>query len=260
MKGILPFMFILSIVFISGCAQYDGTTTTTLATTTTVQPIPSVTANDQSIVDSKVTVASVFSVGPGWIVIHVDADGAPGTVIGNSPVVDGENADVVVTIDESAATTTLYAMLHTDVGEAGTFEFPGDDVPVKVDDKIVLSPFQIISEQETTTTLAATTVTVETRSTGFSPKTVTIKAGDTVKFVNNNPARTSWPASVVHPTHTTYPGSSINKCGTSEAANIFDACKGLALDEGFSFTFNEVGTWNYHDHLSPSVTGTVIVE
>ncbi|MEK6824273.1 MAG: hypothetical protein AABY02_00300, partial [Nanoarchaeota archaeon] len=63
-----------------------------------------------------------------------------------------------------------------------------------------------------------------------------------------------------HPSHKNYPGSDIAKCGTSEASTIFDACKGLAQGESYSFTFNEVGSWNYHDHLNPNLRGTVIVE
>ena len=101
--------------------------------------------------------------------------------------------------------------------------------------------------------------TVEMNSNGFNPQTVTINKGDKVTWVNldTNP---HWPASAFHPTHTAYPGSGIQKCGTSEQSNIFDACKGLGPEETYSFTFNEVGEWNYHDHLNPSLFGKVIVQ
>jgi hypothetical protein len=58
-------------------------------------------------------------------------------------VVDGENTDVVIEIDVAAATETLYAMLHTDVGEVGTYEFPGDDVPVTADGEVVTPSFTV---------------------------------------------------------------------------------------------------------------------
>lgn len=101
---------------------------------------------------------------------------------------------------------------------------------------------------------------VEIIGSGFSPSTLTINKGDTILFQNIHPEE-SWPASVVHPTHTVYPGSGISKCGTAEENMIFDACGGLSPDYGtYSFTFNEVGTWNYHDHLDTGKTGTIIVQ
>lgn len=101
--------------------------------------------------------------------------------------------------------------------------------------------------------------TVEISSSGFSPKTMTIAKGDTVTFVSMG-GGSHWPASAIHPTHTVYPGSSINKCNTDERSEIFDACEGLSEGESFSFTFNEVGTWNYHDHLNPSNFGSITVQ
>ncbi len=100
---------------------------------------------DQEIIDGTVTVARVFSQGPGWIVIHAQADGKPGPILGYSPVVNGENKDVVVRIDQSQVTDTLYAMLHVDAGIVGTFEFPnGADVPVKVGDTIITPSFSVM--------------------------------------------------------------------------------------------------------------------
>ena len=110
--------------------------------------------------------------------------------------------------------------------------------------------------QQPTATPAATNV-IEITASGFNPSSLTIKAGETVTWLNNGNAPT-WPASAVHPTHRVYPGSDITKCGTGET--IFDACKGLANGESFSFTFNNKGTWGYHDHLNPSLFGKIVVE
>ena len=104
---------------------------------------------------------------------------------------------------------------------------------------------------------ASDTMVVKITSSGFEPKMLTVKAGTMVTFVNGD-SNKHWPASAMHPTHTLYPGSGIEKCGTGEA--IFDACQGLAQGDSFSFTFNEKGSWKYHDHLRVSSTGTVIVE
>lgn len=103
------------------------------------------------------------------------------------------------------------------------------------------------------------TVAVTYTDSGFDPNNITIKAGDTVRFVNGSSA-SFWPASAFHPTHTTYPGSNITKCGTPEAINIFDACRAHTPGESYSFTFNEIGKWNYHNHLSASFFGSIVVQ
>ena len=103
------------------------------------------------------------------------------------------------------------------------------------------------------------TKTIEITALGFSPSPLTISAGDTVIFLNKDTAN-HWPASAMHPTHTVYPGSGIEKCGTSEQSSIFDACKGLKQGESFSFTFNQKGSWSYHDHLILGKFGKIIVQ
>ena len=78
----------------------------------------------------------------------------------------------------------------------------------------------------------------------FSPSEVKIKKGGKVTWVNKgqNPV---WPASNPHPIHTDYPG--------------FDASRGLANGESYSFTFDKVGSWGYHNHLNPGMRGEVKV-
>ena len=81
---------------------------------------------------------------------------------------------------------------------------------------------------------------------GFSPKTVTIKKGETVVFENKTGKKASV-ASDEHPTHLLYPE--------------FDQYKTEQRGKGeFRFTFEKAGTWNYHDHLNANMTGTVVVK
>lgn len=110
---------------------------------------------------------------------------------------------------------------------------------------------------ETTPAAALTEITYG--ESGFSPATVEIDAGDVVAFKNNDD-RPIWPASAVHPTHRVYPGSGIEKCGTAAAGSIFDACSNVLSGNSWSFRFDEIGTWKYHNHLNPNHTGTVIVK
>lgn len=115
-----------------------------------------------------------------------------------------------------------------------------------------------IPEPEPEVILSGPTV-VEITSGGFSPSSVTVKAGETVTWVNKHTVH-SWPASAMHPTHRMYPGSDINKCQSTERNLIFDACQRLEEGESYSFTFYEEGSWRYHDHLNPTHYGTVVVE
>ena len=87
------------------------------------------------------------------------------------------------------------------------------------------------------------TWTVNISSSGFSPPSITISAGDTVTWVNND-NRSHWPASDNHPLHREYSG--------------FDSF-GISSGGSWSFKFNNKGTWGYHDHQFPSKSGTIIV-
>ncbi len=87
---------------------------------------------------------------------------------------------------------------------------------------------------------------------GYLPMSLTIKKGDTVTFKNDG-TEASWPASAIHPTHAGYP----TKGGC--LGSTFDACKGIAPGDAWSFTFDVVGSWGYHDHLNPSHFGKIIV-
>ena len=91
----------------------------------------------------------------------------------------------------------------------------------------------------------------------YVPDRVEISVGDTVVFVNDSSV--FWPASNLHPTHREYPGSNITKCGTPERVNLFDACEAMGPGAEYSFIFNEVGEWGYHDHINPQVQGVVVV-
>lgn len=95
--------------------------------------------------------------------------------------------------------------------------------------------------------------------TGYTPKNLTIKKGEMVTWKNESKL-SMWTASAMHPTHKIYPGTDIVNCGTSAGSGQFDACETLANGESWSFKFDNVGTWNYHNHSNSSHFGTVVVE
>ncbi len=82
----------------------------------------------------------------------------------------------------------------------------------------------------------AATSTVTISGSQFSPNTVTINAGDTVEWVNNDPFA-----------HTT----------SSDQSGLWDS----TLQQGnvFAHTFGDAGSYSYHCKIHPSMTATVEV-
>ena len=102
----------------------------------------SISASDQSGDGSTVLVDEVtIEGGGGFVVVHLDDDGAPGEVLGHVEIPEGTSTDVTVTLDSPVdEDVTLWPMLHFDAGEVGTYEFPGPDGPVVVDGDVVMVP------------------------------------------------------------------------------------------------------------------------
>lgn len=85
-------------------------------------------------------------------------------------------------------------------------------------------------------------VVVEMTEEGFEPREVTVDQDTIINFVNQD-AKDRWPASNVHPVHDIY--------------SEFDPKKPVQPGESWTFKPNRVGTWRYHDHLSPRIGGTI---
>lgn len=103
----------------------------------------------------------------------------------------------------------------------------------------------IIPTENNTQVNPSESVVVEYTQQGFAPKTITVKVGTTVTWINKD-SDPMWVASNPHPIHTDLPG--------------FDALKQIPTGETYSYTFTKVGNWGYHNHLNLSNTGTVVVE
>ncbi|HRW05961.1 MAG TPA: fasciclin domain-containing protein [Caldilineaceae bacterium] len=149
---------------------------------------PAIFAIDQDVVDGAVAVTRVTSNGPGWVVIHADDGGKPGPVLGQTAVPTGISADVSVEIDLDGLTDTLWAMLHSDEGTVGEYEFPGVDAPVSVNDAIVMHPFAVGDITQSIAGLATSTE-------GFSVLVQALQAADLVETL-----RADGPFTVFAPT------------------------------------------------------------
>lgn len=87
-------------------------------------------------------------------------------------------------------------------------------------------------------------VTIVMQDELYEPQDVKIARCTKVTFTNT--AKDSrWPASNIHPTHGIYPE--------------FDPKEPVEPGSQWSFVFDKVGNWRYHDHLVPSIRGAITV-
>lgn len=118
-----------------------------------------------------------------------------------------------------------------------------------------VAPVSLPAAPTSTTKVSPAGVSVNYTANGFSPKTVTIKQGQSVTWINQT-GDTLWVASNPHPQHTEYDGTTRTEHCANVTSTTFDAC---APNNAYTFTFTKVGTWNYHNHAEDGNTGTVIV-
>ncbi|HEY4505262.1 MAG TPA: hypothetical protein VJG67_01025 [Candidatus Paceibacterota bacterium] len=92
--------------------------------------------------------------------------------------------------------------------------------------------------------LTSSDTVVKITNSGFEPSSINIRKGQRITWVNDlsGPA---WPASNPHPSHTDYPG--------------FDVKLPMNQGQAWSFVFDKVGDWEYHNHFDPTRRGVVRV-
>lgn len=108
---------------------------------------PSITANEQVISTTSVTIDEVISDNFGFVVIHAqDSEGNIGGIIGLSLIHAGVNRNISVELDMINVTATLYARIHLDTEPYGDFQFAqgdGADMPVMIDNDILTTEFTV---------------------------------------------------------------------------------------------------------------------
>ena len=157
---VIPFLIALTACspFVNASSSQEKIPTQGVLVATTISGNPSVTVKDQEYDGTTVIVADAFSQGPGWMVIHNQVDGVLGPPIGYTHIDNGDNKNIVVKIDPSQATPVMYAMLHTDAGDVGKYEFPGPDVPVMMNGEMLAPAFKAIMQSNTTNITPAVSV------------------------------------------------------------------------------------------------------
>jgi hypothetical protein len=102
---------------------------------------------DQSGDGTMLTVGGASIAGTdGWIAVHRDeGNGSPQVPqsIGQTPLREGENADVVVTLDEPVTSSqTLHVMIHAEDPADEAYTFPNGDPSVEVNGEVVVEPLR----------------------------------------------------------------------------------------------------------------------
>lgn len=102
-----------------------------------------------------------------------------------------------------------------------------------------------VKNEDTAAVSASTPVVIEYSDGQFNPSEARIAPGTTVVFKNLG-NKSVWPASGAHPSHLICPG--------------FDSESPLSKGDSYQFIFNDKKVCPFHNHLSASETGKIIVE
>lgn len=100
-------------------------------------------ASQQVLEDGLVHVESVTALAPGWLVIHGDAGGEPGLYLGSAPLQAGLNEELWLRIPWRQASSTLYAIIYEDGGQAQRLELGTEDTPFLVNGEPAMAAFTV---------------------------------------------------------------------------------------------------------------------
>lgn len=206
-------------------------------------------AEDQTGDGTEVMVASVTLPADGFVVIHADADGSAGPVIGHSELLsEGESTDVVITLDEPlAVTATVWPMAHIDTNVNGAYDFAPPDVtddgPATFEDgEVAVLPVEVTVEgagDDGTDEGGAPSGEAESVSISdfsFQPDTLDVGVGTTVTWTNEDGVP-----------HTV----------TSGTPDTFD--EPVDAGQTAEVAFAEAGTFDYFCAIHPAMIGQVVV-
>lgn len=205
------------------------------------------TADDQTGDGTEVTVASVTLPAAGFLVVHADADGAPGPVIGHTGLLEeGESTDVVVPLDEPlSASATVWPMAHIDTDTDGEYDFDPPESTVDgpatlANGDVAVVPVELTVEGAGDGGDEETSASVTIQNFEFDPASTEVAAGTTITWTNED--------GVTHTVTAGEPGA---------AEDTFDQ----SLDAGSTaeISFDEAGTYPYFCAIHPSMTGEVVV-
>ena len=202
-----------------------------------------------------VRIARVDMQNAGWVVARGVEGDRLGQVIEISPYLSaGIHSDVEITLGEFYNGEELVVMIYEDNIDK---VFNDLDVPtldkngrmiaryIETGEAIPLAMAESGAGSVSHMMPGVEMIQIRYTNDGFIPKNVSLKAGSMVEFVNESD-REMWVASDLHPTHERLP--------------TFDQFRPSPKGGVYRYVFDKVGTWPYHDHMSPSDDGVIMVE
>jgi plastocyanin len=157
-------------------------------------------------------------------------------------------APAVITLSDNAETISVTTVMQATSSTPTT-------TPATTTPKITLATVVATSTQtknpvtekpaaDTTAPPTSSALTVTFTDKGFSPTSLTVKKGQTVKFVNNSSSK-MWVAANPFPSSSEYPA--------------FNEKAGVASGSSWSFTFDKTGVWFYHNHYNQTLGAKIVV-
>lgn len=218
-------------------ADASTSTTAIAATTTAVVAAPAMSPAEvvfdaQTSDGTTIVVASVTLPAPGFVVVHANADGGPGPVVGHSDLLPaGTSTDVVVALDTPLqATDLLFPMAHVDADADGVYDFsPPDDTT----DAPAMTAGGDVAVTGAEVTVHVAEIDIEEFDFGDP---ITVPVGTEVLVHNLDPVTHTW----------------------TSVDGLFDSGR-IAGDAEFTFTFDEPGEYDFVCSIHPSMTGTIVV-
>lgn len=213
----------------------------------------------------EVVVSSVTMPKSGYVVVREVDDRRLGQIVEISEyLTSGPHENVVVSLGrEYMSADKLIVMLY---GDTGNDQIMNDlDRPLRTENNLPIARYvssgkvvptdilangfqaEAIAMMEMGKSMSGMAMPMETiryTNEGYVPANMTIKQGTMIMFVNESD-QDMWVASNGHPAHMDLP--------------TFDQFEFSPKGTQYVYTFDQVGSWKYHDHIAPIYGGVITV-
>ncbi len=200
----------------------------------------------------EITIDSVTMPANGWVIARaVDGNRLSQIIEISEFLSKGDHTQIVIPLGDFYNGEELIGMIYVDNGDT---IFNDNDQPYKSIDGNMIAVYVKTGEPVPASMMqpeisaghmmGGNMVTVKYTNSGFVPARMEVAVGTMVEFVNESD-KEMWVASNDHPGHEILP--------------TFDQFKTIGKGGKYTYVFDRVGNWQYHDHINPELIGTVEV-
>lgn len=205
-------------------------------------------------VSTTVFIERIVLNNPGFLAVRSIENGRLGQIIEiSSYLKEGAHESITIDIGESYdGTSALIVVAYSDIENDQIFndlDQPMRDPNNNAVAKYVGTGETVLSQlfnkmYESEPHIMGDMKIVRYTNTGYVPAQLEVPVGTMVTFINESD-RDMWVASNKHPSHTDLP--------------TFDQFSPSAKASSYTYTFDQIGTWSFHDHLQPAHKGLINV-